>query len=822
MSASKSWRLKPRAAPVEALLQVCGGQRYLAELLAQRGIDTAETAQGFLHIDQYRPAPPDAMVGVRQGAEILRQGLAQGRRILVWGDFDVDGQTSTALLTTGLRRLAPDPDQIRWHVPDRLKDNHGIHPHTLRPWLEDADWRPDILLTCDTGIDEEEGLALARAQGLQIIVTDHHALPPAFADVEPGTDPIRAPLTGALPMPEWGIRTLVDVIINPKLMDAGHPQYHLPGVGMAFLLIQQLYRISDRGEEALELLDFLAIGVVGDIAEQIDDTRYWLQRGLRQLNETRRPGLRALLEDRYIRKGAARAEDIAFSIAPKMNAAGRLDDAGLAVELLLTEDGEKARGLVRRMIELNDRRREIEARIHEEARALLHRQPNLLGEHSIVLAHKEWHPGVLGIVASRVLREYHRPVVLLNIQEDGMARGSARSIDGVDIGAAIASAVIASCDPYRTSHGGHEQAAGVTLPMQNLPGFRTALEKAVPRFTDARRSPHREVDLELRLHEIDMRLAEQLAGLEPTGKGNPEPTFLATELAVEGVRRFAGAHLRFRVRQADHPYAMNAVYFRAPVKRFPEEPIDLVFAVRISHYGRRRSLELRVIDWRPSGTSTLEEEALDWDQDEGERNLALPFVLEDLRGSPPAQPPSEFAAEAVWYAEDLHLDARDLSTRLDLRGPERASRLVIWSAPPNREVLLSLLGQREWTSVAVGAFEGTEFQCESLLSVVWRMCRFAVNSRGGQIDIALMAVRLGLTESVIKLCLVLLDQQRRIQFDGEMVALPDNGAAPGTEAASLSSPSNPDWRRLQEALVEIRSFRHLLRHAEDLKPLLAR
>lgn len=813
MHKSPSWHLRPRIPPSEDLLRACEGQIYLAEALAQRGLATGAEALAFLDPDHYTPAPAAAMIGMTRGATLLREGLETGQRILVWGDFDVDGQASTTLLTLGLRALATRPDQIRWHVPHRVQDNHGIQAERLRPYLESPEWQADILLTCDTGIDAIEGLARARAAGLTVIVTDHHDLPAAFADVETGTDPVLAhtpPPAGDDP----GIRTLADAIINPKLLPATHPQYTLPGVGVAFLLMQELYTQMQRAEEVQELLDLVALGIVADIAEQVQDTRYWLQRGLAVLNRTARVGLHALLQKSRASLGTLDTEDIAFSLAPKMNAAGRLDDASLTVELLMTGNPAEAQRLAARIDRLNRKRQDLVEQALAEVIDTLERTEDP-GRHAIVLAHKNWHPGILGIVANRVTDMYRRPAVLLHIQEDNRARGSARSVEGVDIGAAIA-----ACSPLLEAHGGHTQAAGVTLALDRLPAFRTALNEAIPRYSDSDRQDGLHVDLEIGLGEINMALHAQLNRLHPTGRGNPEILLASTGLQVEALKRIGRArnHLRFKVRQPGHPYAVNAVWFKAPITEFPTQPVDLAYTLRLNEFRGNRSLELLVKAWRPSRDAAPAPA-------EAARGPTVhiaedqPFQMRDMRATTPLPVRTEATEDAIWYAEGLHLAPEDVSTRLQLQGPAATRHLVIWTAPPNRSVLRSLLDARPWQTVAVWACPTPEVSCPELLNNVLRMCRYAVKSRQGAVDLTAMAARLGLSESAIKLSLTILSSQDLIRIVGSRIAGLNEEQ---TAIATWSDPrsAGPEAIRLEQALQEIKSYRFRFQR-EGLEQLLA-
>lgn len=801
MRSQRTWSVKPREAVPPELAEFCVGRPYLAEVLAQRGIRTSSQAASFLEHSRYEPAPADALAGVTEGAELLRKALAAKSRILIWGDFDADGQTSTALLVSGLRRLAQSEELVQWHLPSRLQDGHGIQPERLRKWLTSSSWRPDVLLTCDTGIDDVEGLSTAHDAGLETIVTDHHALPADFGPYEIGRHAVLEPAeeTGT-----DSIRPFADVIINPQIMAPDHPQAALPGVGVAFQLMRELYGRLGRQEETEELLDLVALGIVADVADQASDTRYWLQRGLEVLNQSGRVGIHALMRTTRGQFGSLRTEDIAFSIAPLMNAAGRLADAGLTVQLLLTRDADVADAISGRLSMLNKERKALTESAYDGALRQLRSRPAAMGERTIVLAHKEWHPGVLGPVASRISDAYGMPSILMRIQNDGTARGSARSVDGVDIGAALE-----DCREHLLTWGGHAQAAGLSLATGRLNAFRKAVDAATARHTRHDDSVGElVVDRELDLSEVTTPLWRQVQELEPTGKGNPEFLCLSRNLLLQNWRRMGrknSSMRRFQVTQPDSPSPIPAVWFRCPFPDAPEGPVDLVYNIRMNRYRGAQNLELLVQDCRPHEAPSVRTTEL---------SSRIPYVLEDLRADAAALPPA--SQEAVCFGEGLHVPTEGYCTRLEVipseaEEEENCTRLVIWTSPPSRAVLREILTARSWTHITLMANEGPSPSAGDLPETVFRMCRFTSSSRHGQLEVPRMASKLGLTETVIRLSLTLLAEEGLIETSGETVRIPDETFGM-REKRELIRKRGRDT--LREALEEIRSFRVMYQTAD--------
>ena len=403
----KTW-LDPEPVEVPSDLRAAvGGAPLAADVLVRRGIRDPRLARGFLDPNYYSPASPYQLSGMDVAVERLLDSFQKGEKICVWGDFDVDGQTATTTLVSGLRSLG---GQVNYHIPLREKESHGVNLPALRRLVEDG---LDLLLTCDTGIGDHQAIAYANERGVEVIITDHHdppqTLPEALA------------------------------VINPKLDPADGPLISLPGVGVAYKLLEALFEQAGRtGEEAL-YLDLVALGIVADLALQIRDARYLLQRGLKALQGTKRLGLRTMMELAEVDPQGLTEEYIGFEIGPRLNALGRLADANLAVELLTTDDPGRARLLATRLEGLNAERKLITGQVFQAAQSQIERDASLLDHAALVLSHDAWLGGVIGIVASRLVERYSRPALLITSPPGELARGSARSIPGVNISAAIVS-----------------------------------------------------------------------------------------------------------------------------------------------------------------------------------------------------------------------------------------------------------------------------------------------------------------------------------------------------------------------------------------------
>jgi single-stranded-DNA-specific exonuclease len=377
----KRW-LEPNPVDVpHELRELVGGHPLVAKTLVRRGYVTGEQVRAFLDPASYEPAPPQEMPGMDAAVARLAHALDAGERVCVWGDFDVDGQTATTLLVSVLRDLGGD---VIYHIPVRATESHGLR----QPWLADELAKDvQVLLTCDTGIDAFEAVDFAKKQGVDVVITDHHEL------------------GASLPA--------ADAIINPHLLDERHPLSTLPGVGVAYKLAEALYARAGLKQRTDRLLDLVALGLVADVAVLTGDTRYLLQRGLEVLRATPRLGLQELMKLAHIMPDKLDAEDIGFGIAPRLNALGRLDDANVIVEFLTTDNLTRARILASELESLNLRRRRLCDLVQAQAEAKIEAEAALLDSPVLVLADPRWHPGVIGIVANRLVESYHRPAVLI-------------------------------------------------------------------------------------------------------------------------------------------------------------------------------------------------------------------------------------------------------------------------------------------------------------------------------------------------------------------------------------------------------------------------
>ncbi len=568
----KRWVVAPPPPP-EIVSRLSHLHPVLARVLAHRGITTAGEAEAFLHGGALSDNPY-RLKGVNEAVTRLLYALRRGERIAVYGDFDVDGVTSTALMTAALRSLGAD---VRPYIPHRVDEGYGLNFEALRH-LKSEGCR--VVVTVDCGIRSVEEVAFGQRLGLDLIITDHHSpgpeLPPAYT------------------------------VINPRRLDSRYPFPSLAGVGVAYRLAQGLLRaarhslpITGSALKEEDLLDLVALGTVADIVPLRGENRDLVRLGLARLNEPARLGLRELMNVAQLSPGQITSWAIGFILAPRLNAAGRLRTGMLAYDLLITENPGQAVALAAELDALNQQRQELTRRHAEEALATLASEEAFLH----VVASPAYEHGIVGLVASQIAEATYRPAIVIHLGEEE-SRGSARSIPEFDITAALD-----RCRDLLVRHGGHAAAAGFTVRNEHLPALQARLQ-AIAQAELAGRdlTPKLYIDAEVTLRELNRDLYEQLKLVEPCGHGNEPPVLMARDLEVRRSRVVGhdGQHLKLVV--SDGRIVFDAIAFRQahwaeklPLSRMGGAAhVDLAFTLDVNEWNGERHFELNVLDLRPA------------------------------------------------------------------------------------------------------------------------------------------------------------------------------------------------------------------------------
>jgi single-stranded-DNA-specific exonuclease len=521
----RKWKLPDAEAQEKAarLAQELKVPAAFAATLVSHGIESTADAAGFLTPDRSKLHDPTLLPDMGAALSRLRAAVDRRECVFVCGDYDVDGITSIVLVKRCLEAAGLD---VGFYVPNRLVEGYGLSDTGVRA-AKDAG--ASLIVTVDSGITGHAEIALANELGIDVIVTDHHepqeTLPDALA------------------------------VVDPKRHDSEYPFKHLAGVGVAFKVMEGLARYyRDVAYAVEENLDLVAVGTVADIVPLTGENRILTTLGLDKLRVTSNPGLRALMEVAGVESIEARAPHIGFALGPRLNAAGRLGDASIGVDLLTTDDIANAVTIARQLDAENRRRRELERTVFEDATRMIDETIDLSERRSIVLWSSGWHPGVVGIVASRIAKQHNRPTILLSVA-DGWCKGSGRSIPGFDLHAALA-----ECRDCVESFGGHRHAAGVSLAEDRLEEFGACVERAVASVLKPEDLiPVIEIDALVSLAECDFDLVHMTKKLRPFGAGNPEPVFGTRNLKLISAKAVGNGHLKMTVSQGER--AMDAIGF---------------------------------------------------------------------------------------------------------------------------------------------------------------------------------------------------------------------------------------------------------------------
>jgi single-stranded-DNA-specific exonuclease len=715
-----SWISPISTIPSPTFLEATRTSPLTAQILLRRGITSPEAARAFLYPEHYTPTLPDALPDIVTAAQLIEDAVARGARILVWGDFDVDGQTAVALLLDALRGMGAD---VAYYIPDRMQESHGVHVESLDRQI--ADVEPAVLLTCDTGVSAHAAIDYAKSRGLYTVITDHHDLPPTL----PGAD----------------------AIVNPKRLEPTHPLATLPGVGVVFKLVEHLYRARGRDRDVSRFLDLVALGIVADVASQTGDTRYLLQLGLRELQRTRRVGLHALAAVAGVSLEALSVSDIAFQLAPRLNAAGRLSSASLAVELLTATDVAQAQLLATQLEGLNSRRRLLNQQILTAAQECIARDPSLLDWTALVIEHPAWHSGVIGIVASQLAERYQRPVVLLSVNEDGIARGSARSSAGYDIGAAIASQA-----DLLLQFGGHPGAAGMSLPADNVPAFRRRLSAALAEQTPVAASPSLTLDAEISLGEITIDLIGTLNRLGPFGEGNPPITRVTPNLTLRSAAHFGADRQQRRLTIEDETgNKRKVVWWNGAGNPLPEGMFDLAYQLDTYPVDGQPEPQLTWVDCRRSAGAPVPVEP-------PKREIVDLRLAGDPRAAL-AHARERYPDAAVW-AEGFR---QSESPGVPLAALPRAEALIVYTCPPAPQALRGALEQAQPTTVIlIGAAPPFETITEIQRRIL-ELVKYVLNRQAGRTTIDALASAVGHTPATVRGVLELLEASGDIALEWE-------------------------------------------------------
>ena len=569
MKNEKIWRLKPIPPNAHPLARETGISPLQARLLINRGISGTDSVSDFLAPRLSGLMDPLLLKDMDAALDLIIRALENREKISVYGDYDADGITSTALLINFFKELEIP---VSFHIPNRLREGYGLHRRAVEQMANEG---CGLVITVDCGTANRKEIEHAMACGMKVVVTDHHQVPKDFDPVCP--------------------------VVNPHREDSLFPFRELAGVGVAFFLavalraaLRERAYFRNRPEPDLRnFLDLVALGTVADMVPLLDQNRILVNYGLEVLKTSSLPGIRALQETADMPLARLTPNDLAFRLAPRLNASGRMGSAERGVRILTTDDPSVARDLGEALNNMNSRRQGIEQEVLAQIEEMILSTGGLEARRTLVLSGRGWHKGVLGIVASRLVERYYRPALVINIQE-GMATGSGRSIDGFNL-----HEVLVRYGNLFERFGGHRHAVGFTLEESHVETLSQGLEDAAWRLlSEEDLIPVIEIDGEVTLQEMTMETLQQIESLAPFGPGNPEPVFYSPFLEVLDSRVVGERHLKLKVGRRGNVH--EAIGFGlGDLHPLGGEPIRMVFTPEINEWQGYKRIQLRIVDLEP-------------------------------------------------------------------------------------------------------------------------------------------------------------------------------------------------------------------------------
>lgn len=805
-----TWVFKEELSPSSDLLEAVSGHEILAKLLLQRGIKSGVEARTFLDEKTYVPTGAWELPDTDKAVDRILSAIENKQHITVYGDYDVDGVTGTSVLYSVLKQIGADVD---YYIPNRLLEGYGLNLKAVSVIASKR--RTKLIITCDLGVSNFAEINFAKSLGVDTVVLDHHTmpemLPPAVA------------------------------VIHPKFLNEDHPLYNLPGVGVAYKVCQALYEKKGTPEAADQLLDLVTMGMIADMVPLVKENRYLVRIGLPKLVATTRVGLQKLLA---MSGQKANTDLVGFGLAPRINAAGRLSDANKAVELMTTDSEEVAESLSQELQTENTRRQEICEQVFMEVEAKLAKNPQLLENKCLAIYDKSWHHGVIGIVASRLVEKYQRPVFIAqHEEEEKVIRGSARSIDGVDL-----YQVLKLNEHLLARWGGHKMAAGFSLEEDKGEEFCRALFSTCNKMLEGVvLSKQIEIDLTVSPDVCTTDLATTIDAIAPFGISNKKPVLCMKELMCQKALPLGKDQKHVKIFALD-PISgeeFECVMWNGRDKRgFPEieEAIDIAFMPDLNHYNGKTRLQLILVDWRPSNWKERAEKAAKIQAEQAAQaaqaappTSAAPTTTNSPLAAPStpavsnAEPSRFLARKQTWQdlrnhenkldilakatekiKDDLIIFAEsavavDNCTFSNRSGIKKAKHLLMWQFPPTLELFQEIVAKTDAEKIyLIGNAEANFDNPSNFLKRLYGLAKFAVAKRDGQIEGELLTCLMGSSKMAVALGLKVLKSVHKIDWyveDG--IIFLDL-----LEEAPCAIEELPEYVQLKNCLNQISNFRN--------------
>ena len=721
------WVEPKPASPSTEIRRAFHATFLIAEQLTKKGFITSDQARRFLDPAKSDQTSPFDFPEIEKAAECIITSIKKKERIGIWGDFDVDGQTSTAILVDGLRKLGAD---VVFHIPVRAIESHGIQLKSLKHFQSENN--PSLIITCDTGITEFESLDYLASIGVDVIITDHHSpsdrLPSVFA------------------------------IINPRLLSNDHPLHSLAGVGTAFQLIRALFTLKNIEVQAGAYIDLVALGTIADLAELTGENRFYTKAGLAMINDNPRRAFKIMTGMAGFRGSVINESHIGFNFAPRLNALGRLGDANPIVNFLLSNEEKEVFELAKKLEEFNTQRKLTSDMVYQSAINLLEKNKQLLQYPVIVLEREKWERGVVGIAASRLVENYNKPAILLGSQE-GIAAGSARSVEGINIIKAIH-----ENSRFLIKYGGHPMAAGLSIAVENISEFREGLSRSISRLSSGLElEKSLEIDAYLPLVNINESLLLETEQLAPFGPGNTPVVLVSRNLEIEKAS-YIGKSMEHRklIVKDQEGNSKNVLWWGASDSALPDNQFDLAFYLRRDDYRSNGEVLLEWLDFRESNSESIEL-----------RREIKKFIIHDYRAASNQIKILEKLAnqpDILFWAEGAKINQFITRSRLEINQTKALAFLV---APPNRDVVNEVVKKADPSEIYLFNLFPIDDSFDPLIKTLIGLLNYCLAHKAGKTSLENLEAALNQSRSAILKGLEFLREKGDIEFilQGEEVEI---------------------------------------------------
>lgn len=719
MFITKEWVIQNKSTKQESLVE---------RLLAVRGITDPEAIHNFLNPFEITITHPNAFCQMRDAVDRIVKAIDENERILIYGDFDADGVTSTSLLLRTLRELGADVD---YYIPDRESDGHGLNTKALVKIMTQK--KPKLFITCDCGISNVEEVKFIKSFQKDIIITDHHEAPDVLPDALAIINP-KAPFA------------LDERLTASQINDLSA----LAGVGVAFKLAQAVLERYERLEFIYEILPYVAVGTIGDVVPLIGENRYFVLKGIELIVAGKHYGIKRLLESAgYNIDNGITAEQIAFGVVPRINASGRLDTVDAALKLMVSDNKQEIELSLITLENFNKIRQDMTSQTYEEALEMLKSKGNY--KNCIILYNPNWHLGIIGIVASKIMETFYKPVFLMTFSEETkQIRCSSRSVEEVPI-----YDMISNISEYLDGYGGHAMAGGFAFSVEKttLEEVSSALSKTIDEYLgDNKLTPSLKVDLELSPEEIDVHLVNEISRLEPFGAGNPAPTFVMKNLQVKQ-KKLMGAnkdHLKLTVQSGEQTFDCIR-WSQGDIALTNGDYLDIAFSPQINEFNGNISIQLILKDVHSEVLKAVEAPSVKI-YDHRKKTNIIKMVEEYVRDS---------KHKISIFAEDKNIIEAlkpypNLSSRIVSRlNIEPCEGLMFFDYPPDEFIYNKIIETADASVIHYMKYEIIKFDTAKMLKTFSGMIKYVANNKNGEFNISGCASFLSISESLVKATLEL-------------------------------------------------------------------